>query len=549
MAPLLSRTFGLLNGLLALEAAAWGAAASGPLYCPPAKEPPASPKLTFAASPEWIQRTPALYIPMPRSAGAGMLAFARPDLPSLPEMIPSFRDLPKLLDQARALGTDTIYLVDYYEGWPGQLPRNFWLNKGDYLPRSDLGGAEALREGLRAVHERGGRAIAYVEAFIISKRSAVGQAHGEQWSILTPQGPLAEPYPGNWHLCSACPEWVDYIGEVCRRLVGDYGFDGVHLDSYGAQRDWRCVNTAHGHAPGRPDVFNQGCVELVRRVRETIRRENPETIVLCELPAMPALFPYLDGSQDWGIHTLSQRPIWNAAGKTDVFTTGWSLDDLHQILALGHKLSLGAFWLVAPSGPSCLAALPAKRPSARNETGRRRFIEECLQTLHQWRNAGALLGLPMPEVEDVSPREMQGAGFFRSEESAEALFQRIRQRAEAIDEALRARGAAPLPSPAEHLRALLGARRALSAIIDRSGSVRTLQCGGSIAAYEFDSPAGQALSVVNVGNESADVNLSLSSPASNEAWRDALTGERFPMKGDSLRLPAPGHSLRFLVPQ
>jgi len=524
------------------------------LFLPPQTAKDRPPAAEFARSPEWFRRCPALYVPTAESAGAGMLTFAGPSTKTLHQRIDSFDRLPELLDQAEALGTNTIYLVDYYQGWPEQPRRYFWLNKGDYLPRSDLGGAEAFRRGIDAIHARGGRVIVYVEGFIISKRSEVGKAHGLEWSIMTPDGPPVKPYPGSWHMCSACPGWVDHLAAVCRRLAGEYGVDGVHVDSYGYQRDWRCVSTQHGHEPGKAAVFNDGCVELVRRLREAAQEENPEAVVMVEGPMRPALFRHIDGCQDWGIHTLSRRWLWDAAGRTSMFTTGWSLDDLHQILAMGHKLSLAGDWLEPPHGPSCAewisAALPAQLPNPRQKADmlRRYFAERYFRALHKWRNAGILAGLSMPGVDDLTPRRWLRADMFRSAQALEALMGQIQARAGDIDAALDTRDNMPLPAPTEHLRRLLKARGRLSAIIDDGATVESLSTNAeTVAAYLFDSRAGRAVTIVNVGEDPVDVGVSLAEGAGR--FRDEVTTEIVATDGGSLRVTCPPHSIRMLREQ
>src|SRR5579863_4924694 len=87
----------------------------------------------FANSPDWVRNTPGWFIPSTVSAGACMLDF--PLITFLPTLIHNFRDLPSLLDQARSLGTSTIYLVDWFEGKAGTRRDNYWTFKGDYKPR------------------------------------------------------------------------------------------------------------------------------------------------------------------------------------------------------------------------------------------------------------------------------------------------------------------------------------------------------------------------------------------------------------------------------
>lgn len=69
--------------------------------------------------------------------------------------IQSFRELPELLREAQGLGSEVLYLWDYWEGTAegGDPP---YFNKGDYWPRTDLGGEQAFIEGIRGVHRDGG---------------------------------------------------------------------------------------------------------------------------------------------------------------------------------------------------------------------------------------------------------------------------------------------------------------------------------------------------------------------------------------------------------
>jgi hypothetical protein len=537
--------------LAAMDMWALPGPARAELFVPARAATDAAAGVAFAQSPEWFRRCPALYVPTAESAGAGMLTYAGPTTTTLHERIDSFDRLPDLLDQAEALGTNAIYLVDYYQGWPEQPQRFFWINKGDYAPRTDLGGAEAFRRGIEAIHARGGRIIVYVEGFIISKRSEVGQAHGLEWTIMAPDGPPVQPYPGYWHMCAACPGWVEYLAGVCRRLVGEYGVDGVHVDSYGYQRDWRCVSTEHGHEQGDPSAFNDGCAELVRRLREAMHEEDPEAVVLVEGPMMRPLFAQIDGCQDWGVHTLCRRWLWDAAGRTDVFATGWSLDDMHQILAMGHKLSLAGDWLEAPEGASCAewisATLPEQLPNPRQKADvlRRYFAERYFRALHKWRNAGLIMGLAMPDVDDLTPRRWMRPDMFRSTEALESLMEQVQTRAREIDEALGGAEGRPMPAAAEHLRRLVEARGRLSPIIDDGATVEILSTDEkATAAYLFRSPAGRVVTVVNVADDAVEVRLPV--PDATGRLRDEVTGHVVERGEDGLSVRCSGHSVRML---
>ena len=246
----------------------------------------------FAPTPSWARDTPGWFLPNTISAGSCMLAFEPVWIES--SHLKSFRDLPRLLTQAKSLGTEAIYLVDWYEGLPGSPPYNWWSNKGDYIPRSDQGGAAALKDGIAAVHALGGRIIFYIEGFIIQKASNVGKRHGADWSIMVPGGPLAHPYSDCWKPCPAAKGWVEYFESVARRM-GQDGADGLFIDSYGYQRDYKCVSRRHGHPIGSGEVFNAGAARLLRRARAALQSERPEAILLTEGPLLKELFEHTDG--------------------------------------------------------------------------------------------------------------------------------------------------------------------------------------------------------------------------------------------------------------
>lgn len=536
------------------------------------------PETRFAPSPEWFRRCPALYIPVPVSAGAVMLSFTGRDTHMLPDLIDSFREMPKLLEEAKSLGTNTLYFIDYYQGWQGQtgedawwkgrdsIPsyigknearwyKNAWWNKGDYFPRSDLGGPVEFKEGIDAVHRAGGRVIVYVEGFIISEQSHVGQAHGQEWAILTEEGvlgPEAEPYYGNWKMCPAYPGWVEHIVDVCRRLVGEYGVDGIHIDSFGAQRmGYRCMNSEHSHPIGETQVFHDGRVELARQVRAAIQEENPEAVVMIELPTMLSLFEVVDGSQDWGFGAVRNRPLWDRAGQTDLFSAGWSLDDIHRILAIGHKLSLGRFWIQAPEGISCTAAVNSqismyKQEMPESHHQKLAFLKESSMALFQWYNAGLLLNRPMPDFEDLKASIHRWLpNRFQSEQKMEALLARIGECASDVDAALQDDLNVKLPTPADHIEVLLQTRSRLSYMIDDGAKVEELEISNeNVSAYSFASMAGIVLMVVNVSNDSEHLSLHLP----NAGHLKHMTDEQMDLVLDVLEgridISCPAHSIR-----
>jgi hypothetical protein len=173
---------------------------------------------------------------------------------------------------------------------------------------------------------------------------------------------------------------------------------------------------------------------------------------------------------------------------------------------------------------------------------------EAFRNLHQWRNAGLILGLPMPGLADLCPREGETAAHFRDpmgdlfkdRNTLRATLARLRPRAAAIDAALAGREA---PAPAAYLKDLLTARRRLAPFIDHGGTVAAVNSRPPRAAgWRFTSPRGMALSAVNV----ADAPCHFVFPNAAGTWVDEVKGEKFAAQGTTLTVAVPAHGLRLL---
>jgi predicted acyl esterase len=291
-----------------------------------------------AAAPEWWTKARSLYCPAACSgAGSALMKF---DGPELKDRITSFRDLPKLLDEAQSLGSNIIYLVDYWEGG--------YSNKGDYVPRADLGGPAAFAAGVKAVHARGGHVILYLEAFIVSRKSEIGRTNGAKWAIMNQDGAYPS-YPGTgadaYYLMwpGKGSGWSDYLAGVAERLIRDYDVDGFHLDSYGCQTGWKDYQP--DHPDGRdPAGFDVGAITLVREFRQRVRAAKPDAVVMLECSAQEGLLAVTDGAQDESLPVLARKP-WARDHSHKIFTSEFSLTQMEHTIAAGYDVSLCPWWL------------------------------------------------------------------------------------------------------------------------------------------------------------------------------------------------------------
>jgi len=349
---------------------------------------PASTDRAFSAeSPRWWQDTRAIYASFDLSgAGGPLMKFPSDDVR---KKLGTFENLPRLLDEARQLGGNCIYLNSYWE------PE--YENKGDYEIRRELGGPEAFRKGVEAIHRRGGRIILYLEPFIVTRTSQVGRRSGTDWCMKDAQG-NPQTYYGRSRFYLMWPGdgsgWTEHIVAVAERLVRQYGVDGFHLDSYGCQ--WDLVD----HDPRHTGSFNHGAIHLVRTMRQRIQRVRPDAVVILECCERTELLDLCDGGQiesgAWlysPVKVLLEKP-WGRSHKYKAFTAHYSMQEMDRILELGYNLSLSPWWFETNTDPRDFERMH-RRMEDRDEWIRR------VRILWNWDNLLYVNGRPRPADVDL----------------------------------------------------------------------------------------------------------------------------------------------------
>jgi len=158
---------------------------------------------------------------------------------------------------------------------------------GDNIVREDMGGAEALREGIAGCQSLGFYTTLYVEGYIVSKESDLARTgKAERWAVMQKDGSRTGPYAkqGFYHMCPGCVEWQDHLADSVRRLLRETGAHGVRLDSLGFYY-LPCYNPAHHHES--PFGYNEWIGKLLAKVRKSAVAANPDVLLLTE------------GSADW----------------------------------------------------------------------------------------------------------------------------------------------------------------------------------------------------------------------------------------------------------
>lgn len=299
------------------------------------------PRWRFPAIPKWLRDQGAIY--GFSGGGAGGIYLMYPTQ-SMVERIGSFRELPQFLTEAKRLGTNVIYLWDYWEGGDGAS----WAygNKGDYVPRADLGGPAAFAEGVRAVQQQGGRVIVYVEPFIIRNSSRIGRENGEAWAGRDASGKLYSHYRNAYSMVAPHVPWQDYVVATCERLVRDYGVDGIFLDSWSYQMNWPMKTREEGVLYS-PKQYSQGVLRMTDRVLAAVQAIKPDAVVIGETTAGPIARHWHGGlSADFAWIARQNQgkilasPVRYGMPEVNFVSNGRTLGELNQVFASGHSLAL-----------------------------------------------------------------------------------------------------------------------------------------------------------------------------------------------------------------
>ena len=197
------------------------------------------------------------------------------DSPDRQQHFTSFRDLPhSYVNQPY----DLWELAMYHEGL---VRTGSHEQDGTYFFRSDLGGAEAIREGVDRMHEIGRRVMFYVAAISTRKDSDLFKgSHIDDWLLMEQPGKMLDiGYPFGVSMCHGYGPWQDHLAAVCRRLLEESGADGIRLDEFGTP-SIACHNPAHRH--DSPYDGNKWALELLRKVRAAMDEVNPDAILMTE---------------------------------------------------------------------------------------------------------------------------------------------------------------------------------------------------------------------------------------------------------------------------
>jgi alpha-galactosidase len=199
--------------------------------------------------------------------------------------------------------TDTIpKLKELGIHW-ATLDDRWFNNYGDWQPRTDTFGGEAMRVMVKEFHNQGfklqiwwlplavedGKYKYEEHKYVVSD---VVKEHPD-WLILDQQGKPARMARNLATLCPALPEVQNYYKQVTERFIRDWDFDGHKLDNIYATPP--CYNPKHHHKSPYDSTYAMG--EVYKTIFETTRALKPDSVTQscpCGTPPSLAWLRYMD---------------------------------------------------------------------------------------------------------------------------------------------------------------------------------------------------------------------------------------------------------------
>jgi len=162
-------------------------------------------------------------------------------------------------DAAAFGGVDFVHVFDW-----SQTPTHGRV--GQYDPWAYLGGADVFRRQIDALGALGIPVGAYLEGYLLSKRSPAAKASGPAWQMLAADGkPYARFGTGYRYVCPHVLAWRKHLADACARLCRQSGVRGVYMDEFGFGYQYVCHRADHGHpVPSNPLRGEFGLLKAVR---------------------------------------------------------------------------------------------------------------------------------------------------------------------------------------------------------------------------------------------------------------------------------------------
>ncbi|MFT3761443.1 MAG: alpha-galactosidase [Pseudoxanthomonas sp.] len=241
-------------------------------------------------------------------------------------------------------------------GW-AVLDDGWQTNEGDWRldPRKFPNGDADMRAFVQAIKAQGLRPRLWIAPLAADPGSDVLHDHADML-LLDADGSFQKV--SWWNALTQCPAYqptVDYYVALTKKIIGDWGFEGLKLDGQHLNAVAPCHNPAHHHA--RPEESCEKLADFWNAIHRAAHEANPDAVVeLCpcgtafafhNLPATDQ-YPASDPTSSWQVRSkgktfkaLAGRGSSYAGDHVELSDGG---DDFASSVGVGAVISTKFTW-------------------------------------------------------------------------------------------------------------------------------------------------------------------------------------------------------------
>lgn len=202
-----------------------------------------------------------------------------------------YKDLPRILKEAKKFGVDLLYTLGW---WKGGMDGDF--------PHYDAWDDNSLQQNIAKVHKEKGRIILYENCRIMNIRLKEYEEYGKNWAVkdmhnveVREHWEWSTQYPYSFRgygepsmygetfviPCPSIKDWHQMLRKYAMKIAETYNADGIEMDQIGLASSLLCFDPEHPHKTPA-SAFGPGILEMIKTIKESTRRINPEFAILCE---------------------------------------------------------------------------------------------------------------------------------------------------------------------------------------------------------------------------------------------------------------------------
>jgi len=167
---------------------------------------------------------------------------------------------------------------------------------GDWKPNPAKGkfpgGEEDMREFVRRLKAEGLKTSIWWYPQGVSPESELASKH-PQWLIKNRDGSYPRCSRNLYYLCPEAAEAVAYLESLVEKILADWDFDGLYIDTTGLTALPPCFNPEHNHGSPLDSFINQyKFFKAIFDKAQRIKPGAPVEMCICSLPHDPFKMPY-----------------------------------------------------------------------------------------------------------------------------------------------------------------------------------------------------------------------------------------------------------------